>query len=96
MASVMMTTKAARGFSGIQCMDSTCYSSKETQCCLCWSSARSSVMKGSYNTCEMLYLTQMPLKPLAALVVIVMITYLFLATDQSSPTATAVGANTGF
>ena len=51
------------------------------------------VMEGSYNACETLYQTQMPLKPLVALVVI--ITYLFLATDQSSPTATTVGANTG-
>ena len=71
-------------------MDATRYSGEETRCCLCWSS----VMEGSYNACETLYQTQMPLKPLVALVVI--ITYLSLATDQSSPTATTVGANTGF
>ena len=71
-------------------LDDMCYSGQETRCCLC----RSSVMEGSCNACETLYQKQMPLKPLAALVVIV--TYLFLATDQSSPTATAVGANTGF
>ena len=71
-------------------MDATCYSGEETLCCLC----RLSVMEGSYNACEMLYQMQIPLKPLADLVVI--ITYLFLATDQSSPTATTVGANTGF
>ena len=45
-------------------------------------------MEGSYNACEMLYPTVMPLKPFAALAVIV--TYLFLATNQSSPTGIAV------